>query len=440
MSSSWRNSRRALAMAFVIVATMSICASLWLNPRFTRYVESDRFRAEIEKETGRGLHFPNSQFAPIRRTGLLNTRSESFQARDGRKAITTLDAQSITAQFNPLGVFLRRWQIDNLQIDRGEIGIQVYEPVPEPAPVKPWYHIFLPDRVYLKRVWSDSVDVTWPMSGTTGGIFRTRLLITPHGRDFEYRATDGTLKNPGMPELAVHQIHLLITKTLFNLYSLDLHSGEGNIHGEGTTAISDEKHADFSFKWNDVPVREWVPKTWSGSFAGAATGDLRWTGNDYKLVAATMTGTVDVKGGRVSNLKFLDQIAIVTNRRDLAQLELDECKTRFKWRQGDCELNDIALEQAGKFRIQGTVSFSKNSLGGTLQIGLSPTYLVWLPHPEEVFSRRSGGYLWTTVHLSGNLESPQQDLSPRIVAALKDSPAALLSAAFRALAAWLHGN
>jgi hypothetical protein len=42
------------------------------------------------------------------------------------------------------------------------------------------------------------------------------------------------------------------------------------------------------------------------------------------------------------------------------------------------------------------------------------------------------------VHLSGTLESPQQDLSPRLVNALKDSPGALLGAAFRALDAWTH--
>ena len=38
-----------------------------------------------------------------------------------------------------------------------------------------------------KRVWSEPGDVTWRMRGQKGGIFGTRLLITPHGRDFEYR-------------------------------------------------------------------------------------------------------------------------------------------------------------------------------------------------------------------------------------------------------------
>jgi hypothetical protein len=424
-----------------LIATVAIAIGITLaltNPALTSYVESPRFRLALEQETAKGLHFPSSEFASIRRTGSLNAQSESFKASDGRKAITSLKALGITGRFNPLGVFLRRWQIDDLHIDRAEIGIHVYEPTPEPRPVKPWYFVFLPDRVYLKRVWSDHVDVTWPMRGEKSGIFQTRLVITPHGRDFEYRAKSGALKNPSMPELAVRQIHLLITKKVFTLYQLDLNSGDGSIHGEGSTAISEEKRADFGFNWNDLPVRDWVPKTWNGNFAGAATGDLHWTGNDYKLAAATMTGTVTVEGGRIGSMKFLDTIAAVTKQNDLAQLDLDACRAQFRWHEGDCELNDITLEQKDKFRIEGTISFSDRSLGGTLQIGLARNYLEWLPNPEEVFTRESGGYLWTTVHLSGTLQSPQQDLSPRLVQALTDSPGALLGTAFRALGTWLR--
>jgi hypothetical protein len=435
--------RRWLVITGCVIAAIAFLigiAFVLINPALTRYFEGPRFRVALEQETAKGLHFPASEFAPIWRTGLLSAESESFKAREGRKAITRLDAQRITARFNPLGVFLRRWQIDDLRIGRGEIGIHIYEPTPEPRPVRPWYFFLLPDRVYLKRVWSDDVDVIWPMRGDKGGIFQTHLVITPHGRDFEYRASGGTLRNPFAPKLAVRQVHLLITRRLFSLYNLDLNSGDGGIHGEGTTAISGEKHADFVFNWNDVPVREWLPETWNGNFAGAATGDLQWTGNDYKLASATITGAVGIKDGRVSALKFLDTIAAVTNRNDLAQLDLDTCRSRFRWREGDCELKDIVIEQSGKFRIEGTVSFSDRSLDGTLQIGVTRQYLAWLPHPEEVFSREAGGYLWTTVHLSGTLQSPQQDLSPRLVRALTESPGALLGTAFRALGAWLHSQ
>ena len=74
---------------------------------------------------------------------------------------------------------------------------------------------------------------------------------------------------------------------------------------------------------------------------------------------------------------------------------------------------------------------------GTLKLGLTREYLDWLPNPEEVFSRRSNGYLWTDVHLSGTIEEPGQDLSQRIIELFKESPAAYLNLMFRQFGDWL---
>src|SRR3954453_15514901 len=229
--------RRTIAVIIGLILVVIVAGVVLVNPRLTRYVESDQFRAELEKETAKGLHFPAGTYAPIRRTGLLTAASDSFQAENGRKALSAMNARRITAQFNPLGVFLRRWQLDDVHIAGGEVGIQTYEPTPEPSPSKPWYHVFLPARVYLRKVWSDPADVTWRFRNEKGGFFGTRLLITPHGRDFDYRATGGTLKGALIPDLPLGHTHLLITKTLLTLYALELEAAprsDGFIKAEGT--------------------------------------------------------------------------------------------------------------------------------------------------------------------------------------------------------------
>src|SRR5260370_16226351 len=99
-----------IGCAVAAIATAIGVTLVLLNPAMTRYVEGSRFRVALEQETARGLHFPNCKFAPIKRTGFVSAKSETFEARDGRKAMTTLDAQGVTARFNPLGVLLRRWQ------------------------------------------------------------------------------------------------------------------------------------------------------------------------------------------------------------------------------------------------------------------------------------------------------------------------------------------
>jgi hypothetical protein len=85
--------RRWLIWAGAIVVFLVVAGAVVLcNPWLTRYVESDRFRAKIENETAKGLHFPSGHYAPIRRTGFAAVESESFQASDGKKALKTMNA------------------------------------------------------------------------------------------------------------------------------------------------------------------------------------------------------------------------------------------------------------------------------------------------------------------------------------------------------------
>ncbi len=427
-------------VGFALLVVVLLTAVALLNPALTRYVESEAFRAEMEKETAKGLHFPNAHFAAIRRRSFLSATSDRFEAKEGRKAITKLNAHDLRATFNPLGVFLRRWQIDDLEIGGGEVGIQTYEPKPEPSPAKPWFHIFLPDRVYLKRISSEPADVTWRLRDKRAGFFGTRLLITPHGRDFEYRASGGTMRMALIPDLQLRQTHMLITKKELSLYTLDLGSEDGSIHGQGRAGTGEDKSVDFTLAFEKLPIPKWTPESWRSYVAGAASGQVHWRGSSLKLEDASVQGSLRVHGGRLHDLKFLEEFASVAKRKSLTELELNECSADLSWEKGTAALKKIAIEDNGKLRIEGEVSLRKKSLGGALQLGISPEYLEWLPKAETVFTREQGGYLWTTVHLSGTLDAPQQDLSPRVLAALKETPGAFFGALFRALGEWLDGD
>jgi hypothetical protein len=434
-----RKSRLIVAAPLVVVLLGGLLGAAWLNPRLTRYIETDAFRAELEKETAKGLHFPSAHYEPIKRTGFLTATSNGFQAKSGRKAMKTMEARGLTAKFNPFGLFLRRWQLDEVHIQGGEVAIQVYTPKPEPSPAKPWFHIFLPDRVYLKRVESEPIDVTWQFRGKRAGFFGTRLLITPRGRDFHYEANGGTLKMPLIPDLKLQRTRLSITKSWLMLYRLDLQSmdsSSGRIHVHGNASMREEKSVDLKIDIDRVPVREWLPATWQEHVSGKLAGNVHWTGKSPKAEASSVRGRLELHGGRVVNLPFLKNLAAITKNKSMEQLELRQCSGEIDWKYSETEIKDIAVEDAEKFRIEGSIAVRDGSLGGTIQLGVAPAYLEWLPHAEEVFPRRSDGYLWTVVHLSGKIDNPQQDLSPRVVEVLKESPGAFLGLVFRQLGEW----
>jgi hypothetical protein len=430
----------AVAIAIFLVIGFASGVAVFLSPLLTHYVERDAFRTAMEQETAKGLHFPRVRYAPIRRTSAVTAQSESLEADNGEKAMKSLVAHGIAAKFDPWGIFLRQWRFDSVHVESGDVEIQIYEAHPEAVRPKPWFAIFLPNRVYLTKIQSEQANITWRLRGERAGFFGTQLLITPNGRDFEYVATGGRLKMVPIPDLELRRTHLLITKTLLTLYDLDLASdsnSDESIHAKGHAGLGQDKSIDVKGTFKSVPIRQWLPAEWKGRFDGSAFGDLHYTGKDSKLESSSGEGSLRIRNGRIDDLPFLEKLAELSHKKTFERLDLNECSLGFAWRYPEIEIKDIAIEEKEKFRIEGEISIKRRVLRGTIRLGLSREYLEWLPNPEEVFSRRSSGYLWTDVHLSGTIDEPEQDLSQRIVELFKESPGAYLGLLFRQFGDWL---
>ena len=180
-----------------------------------------------------------------------------------------------------------------------------------------------------------------------------------------------------------------------------------------------------------------MPPEWKGRFNGSASGELHWAGKDPKLESSSGEGSLRIQNGRIDDVPLLQKLAEFSQKNSFERLDLKECSLKFAWRYPEIDITDIIIEEEGKFRIDGKISIKGRLLRGTLRLGLTREYLNWLPNPEEVFSRRSSGYLWTDVHLSGRIDEPRQDLSQRIIDLFKESPGAYLSLLFRQFGDWL---
>jgi hypothetical protein len=428
----------AIAIFFLIVTAG--CIAVFYSPLLTHYIESDAFRTAMENETAKGLHFPNSHYAPIRRTSAFTAQSESFEARNGQKAMKSLDAHGITATFDPFGVFVRQWRFTDVRVQSGEVEIQIYKAHPEAVAPKPWFAIFLPNKVFVEKIETPQANITWQFRGDRAGFFGTRLLITPHGPDFEYVATSGRLKMALFPDLDLRRAHLLITKTLLTIYDIDLASNSSSgesIHAQANAGLGQDKSVDLRADFKQVPIRSWLPDEWKRHLAGSAFGDLHWVGKDPKLESSSGEGSLRVSNGRIENLPVLQKLTELAQKKSFEHLELNECSLGFEWKYPKIDINNIAIEEKGKFRIEGELSIDQRRLRGMIRLGLTREYLDWLPNPEEVFSRKQGGYLWTNVRLFGTIDDPGQDLSPRIIELFKQSPGAYLGLLFRQFEGWL---
>ena len=162
-----------------------------------------------------------------------------------------------------------------------------------------------------------------------------------------------------IPDLPLRHTHLLITRKLLTLYALDIAAGpggEGLVHGEGTAGMGEDRSVDFKVKFDELPIREWLPSSWKDHVAGAAAGSVHWKGKSLKLEAASVEGALHVQNGRVRRLPFLQKLASIGGKKSLEELELNECSAEVHWESPTLEIRNIAIEDKGKFRLEGLVS------------------------------------------------------------------------------------
>src|SRR5438477_7706126 len=193
-----------------------------------------------------------------------------------------------------------------------------------------------------------------------------------------------------VPDLGLHRTHLLITKTLLTLYDIDLASdlnSDESIRAEGYAGRGQDKSIDVKANFKSVPIRQWLPAEWKGGLNGSAFGDLHWAGKDPKLESSSGEGSLRIRNGRIDDLPVLEKLAELARKKSFEHLELNDCSLTFAWRYPKIDIKDIAIEEKGKFRIEGTISIDRRFLHGMITLGVTREYLDWLPNPEEVFSR-----------------------------------------------------
>lgn len=427
---------------------VGICAAVLLlvagvvyvqNERITEYIEGAEFRAELDKQTSKGLHF-KGKYEPLKRTSFLSAQSSGFTSSDGVKAFESIDAQGISGTFNPLGVFLRRWQLDSIHIKSGVARIQIYEPKPERKTSKPWYAIILPDRVYLKEVKCDDANIIWKLRGKDAGFYGVQALITPHNRDFEYRLTEGVLKIPPLPDLPLEKAHSLITKETLSLYELRLApKGGGSILIQGEAGLKNDKSTHAQVLIDKVGIAPWIPASWGDQVRGRMTGKIRMDGPDQDLKSSRGEAELDLSGAQVLSIPFLDYAASAAKNESLKNIELDECAIALTWKYPEITVHEVRIEARGQFKIEGTLRSKGSQLAGQLSLGVAESNLDWLPKAkDDIFTKAKNGYRWTKVEISGTLQNPQNDLTPRIADALKRSPAESTGLFFRQIGEWFQ--
>lgn len=388
------------------------------------YLHSEGFRKFLSAEVSRAAKV-DGFFDPFKWDGLA-VETPGFHAT-GTGVMAGVDAYEIDTEVGFGGVGRGVWEIRATRITR--LGIEVdLTKKEEPAPTKPAERKkevmkqqpgWVPSQVELESLEIGEIAIK---AKTTSGEITAKgmsLKATPDkGKNaFKGEVLGGTVNSPleWAPELRVERVigtyrdgSAFITKAELSAWE------DARIRAFGEWNSGDKTYS-FEGDIEGVKCAELLNENW----ARRLTGDLVSTFSvDNIRGSMAMAGELQILNGTLTALPMLDSLAAYADTRRFRLLQLNEARTKWRWANGEIILNDIAMGSEGLIRIEGDMNIRGNAIDGRFRLGLVPGILSNIPGAEtDVFLPGSHGLLWASLHVTGTLEDPQEDLTERLIQA-----------------------
>lgn len=400
---------------------------IWLNA----YLKGDEFRTMVATETSHSLQL-KGDYLPFHWAGF-SVHSDGFYGTGlGSTPVTSARADQIRADLNLRPILSGVWNLSRIDIQSLQVEINPAA-APSPSeestamtattsvPTKPsFFARFLPSRVQIDSVSITSVNI---LLKTTPAVTVSDLqvLLTPNGNTWTIDAVNGKLQQPDWPPFTIQRAKLRATALDLFLTEIILQLKEG-----GQIAVSGEINSRengpirLQADVQRAPLTAFLTGDWRARLVGFLNGPVKWTGDLHGPNAIQANGSLRLLEGRIEALPFLNQIAVLTKTEEFRSLKLHKASADFIWlpKTNRLEVNNLILESEGLVRVQGKFVVENNLINGKFSIGTTPAVLKYVAGAEsQVFTDKHDGYIWAPLNLTGPVNSPKDDLTPKLQAA-----------------------
>ncbi len=389
------------------------------------YLRSDDFRVMLGEEAGLVLD-GEAEFATFQWDGWsVKTEEFSFQGNNG---IQNLNARGIDAQVDIGAAWGGVYRIEDVRLreveligDFRESSRRDDEPKVERIKEKGFWDPFLPDKTEVTAVDIATIngravtdDGIWAWKNTSA---KVRPGSTTKIYDLELNGGEITTPLSLLDRLSLKQ-----AKGSYSGDQFYLHSSEFDVLDKARLTAE----GDFGMEsgaWQmrgevtGARVQEILAEDWKQRLMGPLEVSFEVTGRPDR--DARVTGDLQIKDGVLTALPVLDRIAAYSNTARFRRLALSEASLEFEKVGKNVRLTNIVLASEGLVRLEGSMTLDGDVIReGNFRLGITPGTLGHLPGAEtKVFQRGELGLLWTPLTISGTLDSPQEDLSERLIEA-----------------------
>ncbi|MEM6911115.1 MAG: hypothetical protein AAF555_05975 [Verrucomicrobiota bacterium] len=399
---------------------------LWLQG----YLRGDEFRRLLEREIGKPTR-SKAQLSPLTWQGNSQISADELFLEGKEGAVfSRLRLKQVRAVMDLGAVREGFWKLDSLDTSLAELD---FSPERLPQEARPssastkvasspaWYQRFLPSEFVFERFSAERFRLVFPTADDLWLLEEGRLLLRPSPvapRAQELSVVGGKVRGPGLRPWQLESAKLQLSPDSLLLLASSLRAYGGDWEMTGELEWGDPASLELFGDFKNLPVGEVIPEDWKQRLSGTLAGEFRLRRTLAADRLSSYRGQIELRDGVLTALPILDQIASYTRVEQFRRLTLDEASCRFVQQGRALRMDDIVLSHQGLFRLTGRLDVVDRNLTGLFRLGVTPGTLSNIPGAEaKVFTQEEGGYRWTDIAVSGTLEDPDQDLTPRLYAA-----------------------
>jgi hypothetical protein len=390
----------------LLLLALVLGAKIWINS----YLRSPEFRSQLSGRTAENMR-ARVEIAPVSFDGA-QFFCDGLDARGGEDAkFSRVKIENIRGEFRLPTIWRlllgeRQLRVDNVDVQRLDAE-------------------FFDDRLSLNlppldreermtdvgRVGVREVNLRWDGGSLSG------LGVTATKSDGAWRIAGGGghAEQAGFPVMDIVSLRVVHKEPSLFIQESRLRAGGGEIGVTGE--VTGNEKTDLQFKVNGVSVTPLLPEDWRARLHGRINGDARLV-VPMQDGPTVLTGTARLSEGVLEALPILNRIAEFTKTDRFRRIALNRVRGDFRMDGGGVKITNFVLESERLISVKGQFTVIDGMIDGTFDIGVTPGPLQWLPGSQEkVFNTMRDGYAWTTLRITGPVETPREDLSSRLAAA-----------------------
>lgn len=200
------------------------------------------------------------------------------------------------------------------------------------------------------------------------------------------------------------------------------HCGEGTITALGHWSADANEQLQIDYQLNRVPARIFLSRDWQILFQGKISGKGTYTGPLLTWEGGESKGSFEADEARLQAFPVLENLSLLAGVAGLTSVGMDTVRGDLHFHDQQFDFTDIIITKKDLLRWEGSLSiFPDQTLKGDTLLGLNPDSTGLLPGLKEtIFTESRKGYDWTPVTISGTIEEPREDLSPRLKQVLQN--------------------